>query len=72
MQRLRPTPMRALVGLAAVLTLGACAPLPSTASAPTSSADAERHATIMFFADAHADLLTHPEQFPRPDGTVEL
>lgn len=61
--------------LRAVLALGAlsaCTSLPLASSAPTRSAEAEGHATLMFFADAHADLLTHPEQFPRADGTVEV
>lgn len=76
MTALRLTSMRAAGGLAALFVLGACAPSPSApaAAAPaiTSSKESVRHATIMFFSDAHADLLAHPEQFPRPDGTVEL
>ncbi len=73
MQALRLAKQTALAGIAALLVLGACTPSPSPAAPPTtSSAQGEHNATIMFFADAHADLLAHPEQFPRPDGTVEL
>ena len=67
--------VRLLAGSAALLVAGACAPSSLPSGSPATSAAtgvSEHHATIMFFADAHADLLTHPEQFPRPDGSVEL
>lgn len=57
--------MRTLV--LAALGLVACTSAPPRARSPA----LERHATIMFFADAHADLESHPELFVKSDGSRE-
>ena len=59
--------MRAVLVLAGIVAVASCARSPATPVAGS-----ERHATIMFFSDAHADLEAHPEQFPRADGTIEV
>ncbi len=59
--------VRALLSLSAVALVVSCARAPSS---PVFGV--ERRATLMFFSDAHADLEEHPEQFVRPDGTVEI
>ena len=58
-----------LIAITAIVALGACAPprAPRIAAVHT-----ERHATLLFFSDAHVDLLPHPELFWKPDGTKEV
>lgn len=45
---------------------------PSAVSQPAGATAEAKQATLLFFADAHADLETHPEQFVRADGSIEL
>lgn len=40
-------------------------------SKPAVTAPPDREVTLLFFADAHADMETHPELFWKPDGSVE-
>lgn len=62
-------PLRLLLALGSLVTLAGCA-----AARPrgASTAARERTVTLMFMADAHGDIETHPELFWRPDGSTEL
>jgi S-sulfosulfanyl-L-cysteine sulfohydrolase len=57
-----------LVAVALALAASSCHPAP----APSSASVSERSVTLLFFADAHADLETHPELFWKASGESEI